>query len=120
MCDHDACGSAKFAFHANALSGYVRFACIQGCDDDFEELVLVNRAATQLEVNFDMLANGRRLIQRINVFGFGVYRGNELFDIFEIAKCLNPTSCCTCTDSDEQLGFLASRLDSFDVMSGCN
>jgi hypothetical protein len=99
--NHDACGSAELALHANAVRGNVRFAFIQGCVDDFKQLGLVDGATAQFKIDLNMFAYWSRLAQCFDVFWFGVNGGHELFDVFEVAKCLNAAGGCACTDNDE-------------------
>ena len=66
---HHANGSAPLAFHAYAVGQNVRSAIAQERADDLDELMLVYRAAAQLEIDAHVLGDRRGSAQAVDVLG---------------------------------------------------
>src|SRR5271167_3777273 len=65
--DHHAYRSSLLAFDANRVWRRIGLASVQVCAEDFHQLVLVDRAATQLEIHKDVVGDGCGLLQRLDV-----------------------------------------------------
>ena len=65
--DHHADGAALLAFDADAVRGNRGFAPGQECGDHLGELVFVDRAAAQLEIDGHVRRDGRRGGERLDI-----------------------------------------------------
>ena len=83
--DHHANGAAQFALDADAMRRRVWLAILQKRADDFDELVLINRAPAQLEIDKNVVGDRRRFVQRLDICRRGVNDPHEFFHLFEIA-----------------------------------
>src|SRR6516162_4081776 len=86
---HDANRPAQFAFVAHAVAGDRRVASDQKSLNHLEQLALVDRAATQFEINRHMGADRRRGRKRLQVFGARVDGSGEFADIGKVSQSLD-------------------------------
>src|SRR5215468_7933161 len=66
------------AFDTDARRRDIRFAAHQERSDEFDQLVLVDRAAVQLKIHRHMFGNGSRRFQSVYVLRCGVDNLNKL------------------------------------------
>src|SRR5581483_5593509 len=115
---HDAGRPASLALSAYTVRGRIRFAPIQVCAENLDKLVLIDRAAAQLEIHEDVVGNGRRFVQRFDVTRCGVHNRNEFFDVLEVAEGLNASGGGARANRHQKLRGTPYLVYSFGVM-GC-
>ena len=66
---HHAHVAAQLAFLAHARGGNGRLAVAERGADHLEQLILVDRTALQLEIDRDVRADRRRILERMHILG---------------------------------------------------
>ncbi len=79
--------------------------------DYVQELALADGAAAQLEVDGDVLLNGGRVVEDIDVLRGGVDDRHELSDVPEVAQGLYAAGGGACPDGHQILGGASNLLD---------
>src|SRR6516164_5116145 len=100
---HHADRPASLTLNTYAVRRGVRLPPVQKRANHFDELVFVDRAAAQFEVNPHMIRNWRRLAQGADVGGCGVNDRDKLLDVFEIPQRLDASRGGTCADAYQKL-----------------
>ena len=118
MGDRHADRAASLALRADARRGDLGTAAGQLGADHLEQLVLVDRAAAQLEVNSDMLGDRRGGGERRDVLGLRVDERDEVVDAGVVAQCLDAACCRACPDRDQAPRNASHLLDPLAVFFG--
>ncbi len=116
VCYHDARRAPLLAFHTDAIGGNIGPPAVQIGANHFEQVLLIDGTATQLEVDEDVVGNRRGLGQRVDVFGPGIDRTRKLFYVSEVAQGLNPARSCAGADHDEKLGRSPNLADTLEIV----
>src|SRR5689334_3534803 len=102
--------AAQLALDADAVGGRVWLARIQERSQHLQQLVLVDRAAVQLEIDIHVRLDRRRGGERVDEVGLRVYGLGELTHVAEIAQRLDPTGGGARADGDQSARLATHRV----------
>src|SRR5450830_104650 len=111
-------GLAPLALGADGVGGYVRTPAREHCQKRVHELLLVDRAALQLEIDLDVVGDRRRGLERLDVLGMRVDDVRVLLHVGEVLERLDAAGGRAGADRDQELRLLPDLLDSLDLL-GC-
>src|SRR5918994_80268 len=117
---HHAHRAAAVALDADAVRADARTAAVEGRGDHLEQLVLVDRAAVELEVDADVRADRGRRRERADVVGRGVDDRGEALDVGEVAQCLDTAGSRARADRDQRTRLPADLLDALRLVERCD
>ncbi len=115
---HHADVALLLALDADAVVGHDRLAPDEEGADHLEQLAAVDRAAAQLEVDLDVVGDGRRGVEGGEERRRGVDDAQELFDVAEVAQRLDAAGGGAGADGDQEAGLAPHLLDALDVLGG--
>ena len=118
MRDRDADVAAALALHADAVARDPRLAALELGGEHLEQLVLVDRAAAQLEVDLHVRGDRGRARQGRDVLRVGVDDRAELGDVGEVAQRLDAAGGGAGADRDHPARHLADLLDPLELVGG--
>ena len=110
---NDANGAASFAGLANAFGGGFGASAAGHGQNDLDELVFIDWAAAELEIDLDVLCDGARVGQRLDHFRRSVDSFFELLMVCEISQSLHTSGRSARSDGDE---FFALRAEFYNTM----
>ena len=110
---NDADGAASFAGLADAFGGGFGASAAGHGQNDLDELVFIDWAAAELEIDLNVLCDGARFGQRLDHFRRGVDGFFEFLMVCEISQSLHTSSRSACADGDQ---FFALRAEFYDTM----
>ena len=103
MGDHHADEAATLAVEADTVRRRVWLSSVEKGADDLDELLLIDRAAAQLEIDANVIGDRRGSAQRLDVVGPRIDDRGELAHVLEIAQCLDAARGRARADGDEML-----------------
>jgi hypothetical protein len=109
----DADGAAPFAGLADAFGGGFGASAAGHGQNDFDELVFIDGAAAELEIDLDVLCDGARFGQRIDHFGRGIDGFFEVLMVCEVSQSLHTSRRSARADGDQ---FFALGAEFYDAM----
>ena len=95
-----------------------RMTSCQESRDYLQQLMTVDRAAAQFEINLDVIRDRGRRRQCRDVGRFGVDAANELVVIGPVSQGLDSTCCGAGPDRDEKSGLTTDLTNSLTVSRG--
>src|SRR5208283_1808854 len=101
---HHADRAALFALQADAVWRGVRLASIQKSAEDLDQLIFVDGAAPQLEINKHVVRDGSRLLQGLDVVGPRIHDGDKFLHVLEVTQRLNTACGRAGADGHQELG----------------
>src|SRR5262249_24551004 len=118
--NHHTDDTLSLAVQANAMGRNRGRAAVNESTDNFDELLLVDRATTQLEIDLHMCRYRRACFERRDVLGPGIHDGYEFLHIAKISKRLNASCGRAGADSHKNARLLSDLLNSFRIMRSGN
>src|SRR5579884_3199878 len=110
--------TAPLALKADTVGGDIGLSPIEKSIHHFQQLVFIRRAPAQLKIDVDMLSNGCRRTECINVLWTGIDDPDEFFDISVVAQRLNPTRSRAGTDCHKVFRRTPYQSDSLYIVRG--
>ena len=106
-------GAAQLALDAHTVRRRVRLARIQECRQHLDQLMLVDRAAMQLEIDVDVRLDRRGGLERVDELRPRIHRLGELAHVLEIAQRLDAAGGGAGADGDQRARLPPHRVQAF-------
>jgi hypothetical protein len=116
--DHHAHVPSALALDADAVVGDRGLPFVEEGADHLEQLVAVDRAALELEVDVDVGRDRGRVLESRDVLGRGVDDRHEVLDVGEVPQRLDASRGRAGPNRHQAPGFHAHLLDPLGVL-GC-
>src|SRR5208337_535441 len=114
--DHYANRAALLALSANAVRRRVWLASIQKRAEDFHQLIFVDGATPQFEINKHVVGDRSGFLQGFDIVGPGVHDGDEFLHLLEIAQRLDAAGCGAGANRHQEFGGAPNAVDPLGIV----